>query len=215
MRYLAAGLLCTLAWSAQATTLDYAVSKDPNGFNVYKVTKDAVTKVTGSPFGSSLVRYVWTDSTYIYVVNLDPRPPTPYYGGQLLTYQMVNGIPKQVASLPDDALVPTPSGSSFVTITSMVSSPQHLFIPYVERGGNQLRIYHKHSGGSLSEMCNLYFVPSPYSSESASAILAVRTDANDFYAYVDYIDPATYATVTGIYDISTSACKQVGKLPQS
>ena len=56
--------------------------------------------------------------------------------------------------------------------------------------------------------------PNPdYLSQSVSNITSIRIDANEIYAYLDYVD-YTGIPVTGIDDISINACNFVGQIVQ-
>ena len=213
MRHLAAGILCLAVFTAQATTVDYTVALDPNGFNIFEVTKDNVTKVPGSPFGSNYVKYVGTDGTYVYAVTmvLSPIPIGPYETSEVVTYAMKNGIFQKTAVLADP-VYQGGCGHCFSDATDMVFTPQHLFVKTVaEQQGidTSVRLYHRHSGGTLTVMCNIDFNLNPID-DRQSPVTNIRVDANEFYAYMTYIDANTQELKTGIYDISTNACKQVG-----
>ena len=58
-------------------------------------------------------------------------------------------------------------------------------------------------------MCDIGFEPNPID-YADSPVKDIRVDANEFYAYMTYIDYDTQETKTATYDISTSACKLVG-----
>lgn len=182
---------------------------------MYKVTRDGVTLVAGIP--SNGLAYVWNDmpANFIYAVNLIPTSPVTSTA-EVITYAMDSGAPKQVAKVAD---VEIGQNAQYGTaITGMFASPQHLVISLIATGPqypyNTAHLYHKEAGGTLKFMCDMTFLANPqYVSSSVSNITSIRIDANEIYAYIDYVD-YNAIPVTAIYDISTAACKPVGQISQ-
>ena len=215
-------LVLTLMAPAYAAENDYRVSAQPNGgFEVFEITHDGATTVPGGPFGSKLLKYVWTDGSFIYAVNYVPTPGYPnqvnYYSSDVITYKVESNVPRPVAKIIDDELDGGGCGHCSNNILGVYASAQHLFMAMVsETSGAGIRsyvhMYHTHPTGELTFMCDLN-VPlnNPY---YTTAVTNVHSDAGEIYGYIDYTDPATLVPETLIYDISTKACKLVGTIPR-
>ena len=191
--------------TVHAATVDYLVSTQVNGFDVYKVTKDSISLV--SAVSVPKLTYVWNDiaAGYIYAVVSVPTNPVSSRSN-IVSYALNSGYPKKVASIADTEI--GNNDQYGVAINGVFASPEHLVISLIDTGPQypyqRAHVYHKEAGGTLKFWCDL--------SLDVGQLKDIRIDPNEIYAYVNWTNTAASPATTAIYDISQTTCNLVGQI---